>query len=68
MKFTMSNGTAATWAATWEAAEELLGTSEINQISVSDLSAKDWQAVDQAHPLALWPEDFEGLRVYALAC
>jgi len=68
MQFILSNGAPATFAVSQAAAEDLLGTSELHEMSDADLSSKDWAAIDAAHPNALWPDDFAGLRVFAVAC
>jgi hypothetical protein len=65
MTFTMSNGAPATFAVDRTSAEVILGTDEIQEIYICELSARDWAAVDSVF-VAL--NSFEGLRCYAVAC
>lgn len=65
MTFLMSNGAPATFAVDRASAEVILGTNEITDLELKDLTARDWAAVDQVF-VAL--DDFTGLRCWFVAC
>lgn len=65
MQFIMSNGAPATFSVDRATAEVILGTDEIQEIYICELSARDWAAVDAVF-VAL--DDFSGLRCFAVAC
>lgn len=65
MTFLMSNGAPATFAVDRASAEVILGTNEITDLELKDLTARDWAAVDQVFVKL---DDFTGLRCWFVAC
>ena len=64
MTFIMSNGAPATFAVDRTSAEVILGTADIQEIPLKDLSPRDWAAAERVF---IWLEGIE-LPCYAVAC
>lgn len=66
-RFLMSNGAPATFAVDRTYAEVILGTTDIQEIPLKDLSPRDWAAAEQ-EGFNIWSIDEMELPCFAVAC